>query len=71
MERTSIVSNYRPAYTIESLIRIHRVTGQEFPISGDAYLRYQLRGLKARMNEEYRKHAVTYTDTDSMGERPC
>ena len=59
-----IVSQYRNNYTVETLIRIHNVTGQEFPISGDAPLRMKFRLLpkemmKMMINESYGKPKVT------------
>jgi len=42
-----IISQYRNNYTVETLTRIHNVTGQEFPISGDAPLR-----MKARLHAQ-------------------
>lgn len=46
-----IVSQYRNNYTVETLTRIHNVTGQEFPISGDAPLRMKFRLLSKEVQK--------------------
>jgi len=58
METTSIVSTFRNNYTVFQLERINRVTGKEFPISGDAPLRFKFKMLspleqKYALNEQY------------------
>jgi len=34
-----VISTYRSHQLVETLIRVHNVTGTEFPVSGDAPLR--------------------------------
>jgi hypothetical protein len=54
-----IISVYRHNYTVETLNRIHRVTGQCFAVSGDSLLRHQRNMLKLKLNEAYAKYGVS------------
>jgi len=60
MQNESVVSSYPDSFTVFQLERINRVTGQEFPIGGDAKLRMKFKMLtrlqqKVLLNENYGK----------------
>jgi len=73
MQQESIVSTYRNNYTVETMTRIHNVTGQEFPISGDAPLRMRYRLLKDAMQKEHMKVllSATYGKYNTDGTPTC
>lgn len=54
-----VASAYRDTQTVETLERVHRVTGQSFAVSGDAWLHRGLRNLQLRMEAEYLKARTT------------
>lgn len=54
---SAVISTFRANYTVETLTRIQRVTGQSYSISGDALLRHARNMLKQRLNKEYGKVA--------------
>lgn len=67
---STVASVFRGSTSVDTLTRVHNVTGQEFPVSGNAWLRYRKLQLKLALNAEAaRIGREIYKDTDSMGER--
>lgn len=69
MERTTspLVSIYRSSHTVDTLKRIHNVTGQEFAVCGDAPLRAAWEDLEPASKMD-RLHTG---DIAELTEPPC
>ena len=63
-EHSVVASQYRATQTVETLTRVYIVTGQEFPVSGDAWLTRQARILELKARAAYAAALPTR-------ERPC